>query len=281
MKTVLIGTKSIILPDGHFLDEIYSKIPTYDFLPWDIIGYLLINNNLLDYPLIDIGANIGDSYAHFRRYSNAIVFAIEPNINFFEFLQKNTLGDKNVKLYNSLYCPKDLQNKVSYVSDNNRTGQTIISTQKEIEIDSKFITIDELISEIGNFFILKSDTDGFDDVIVKDILEFNIKYDIDCPLYFFEGPNSDQIKNFGYNSFIDLVIYMQKLGYKILFFSNYGIPLAYCSSNIEVTYSIFNFLKYSYSKNMAFCHYFDILAFSSELKFDLKDLIEKILFRTP
>src|SRR5690349_14806837 len=123
---VQIGKFMMELPEGHRLAEMYAQYPTYDFLPWKIIRAVLGSNGLTDSTLVDIGANIGDTAAHFRNFSGGKIICVEPEPKFFYVLTRNSVNFGNVELINKLVCPSDLVGKVAF-SSGPQTGGTAVA----------------------------------------------------------------------------------------------------------------------------------------------------------
>lgn len=114
-QTVHVGPYPIEVSEGH----IYlapDLPPTYDYVPWNIIAAVTEEVGLRGICLIDVGANVGDSLAHFRRFSNAPVICIEPSPEFFAILEKNSQQFRDVTLINKLLVPDDLRGRVSFQS---------------------------------------------------------------------------------------------------------------------------------------------------------------------
>ncbi|HAZ47443.1 MAG TPA: hypothetical protein DDW76_13245 [Cyanobacteria bacterium UBA11369] len=79
-KEYQIGRYQIILPSDHLLDAYQSTWLRYD----KALGYIA-HAIFEKYPkssAIDIGANVGDSAALIRQYSDIPVLCIEGNPNF-------------------------------------------------------------------------------------------------------------------------------------------------------------------------------------------------------
>lgn len=103
-KYVNIGNLSIEVNDGHIYTQ--ENIPaTYDFVLWNIIHRLIDIANLDGIELLDIGANVGDSAAHFRRGSNARAVCIEPSDKFYTLLERNSTALGDVELVKALIVP--------------------------------------------------------------------------------------------------------------------------------------------------------------------------------
>lgn len=55
--------------------------------------------------LIDDGANIGDTIAHFHRFSRGPAIGVEPHDEYFELLQRNLASVENITAIKALVCP--------------------------------------------------------------------------------------------------------------------------------------------------------------------------------
>ena len=83
-----IGKITIKVPRGHSLPYIYDTRPNYQYLPWRRNQEIIKFKHLEDFSLLDLGANIGDSAAHFRNISAAPIYCVEPVDHFFDFIMQ-------------------------------------------------------------------------------------------------------------------------------------------------------------------------------------------------
>ena len=166
---VNIGYSKIKVTDGHIYCS--EDLPrTYDYMPWDIIGVTLKESTLSNLTLIDIGANVGDSVAHFRRHSDADVICIEPSELFYSFLKENIKNNFiNVKAIQALFSPDDLIGKIALLSGS-QTGTTNLADTGNAWT-GEYITFRDLIFDDQKNYIVKTDTDGFDKEILQSLLE--------------------------------------------------------------------------------------------------------------
>jgi FkbM family methyltransferase len=256
-QRVMVGPYSLEVSSGHiYLADSLPK--TYDYLPWNVIGELISRTGLVDYCMIDIGANVGDTLAHFRRISSAPVICVEPSPYFFEILQRNALQFENVSLIQKLVAPKEMFGKVAFEAGG-QTGFSRIAGNRD-SWHGDYISFDELYSFNHKNFIIKSDTDGFDDQIIRAAVSQVNKPAHCIPFIYFEGPSSDQMRIRDFDSFIETIDLLQRLDYGITLFTNLGMPYAYCGQSIESVRSAFDSLYLGYAHGGAFFHYFDILA---------------------
>lgn len=282
---IKIGNSILNVPDGHSLEHIYQRFPMYDFAAWNFIKEIIALNEWRfahksqSFSLIDVGANIGDSVLHFRRYCEFPVVAIEPSVSFFSFLLKNTANIDNVLCINKLLVPEPLVNRISFRSGS-QTGQTLLNNGEGEVYDGPSISLNQLFKLSGKNIFFKTDTDGFDAEIIDDLIGA-IKID-ECysPIIFFEGANAGQILARDFLKYVDVTNRLQCLGYHILILSNTGIPYVYAGTDTNISKSAFEALYVGYRYGAALCHYFDVIAVSSDFDVEplrlLPEYIEKI-----
>ncbi|MDI6838623.1 MAG: FkbM family methyltransferase [Rhizobiaceae bacterium] len=256
VKHAKIGKNEIIIPDLHIYGN--DSIPeTYDFVPWNLIGQILKDSGWLSSRLIDIGANVGDSLAHFRRFSNERVLCIEPDPEYFAMLKTNATQLGNVDLDNRLVAPDHLLGKTAFGSN----GQTGWSKPAETSADlwsGEYLPITEMMKWAIGPTVIKTDTDGFDAQILKGLivhLQANF-----VPLIFFEGPLESQFSDGSYGDFVSVCNALQGMGYKLLIMTNIGMPYAYAGTNKECFMSCLRSLTIGMKRQRALCHYFDVIA---------------------
>ena len=193
-------------------------------MPWNIIGSLLVDNHLLSMPLVDIGANIGDLVAHFRRFSQAQVVSVEADARFFEVLEINMRQFRDVTCINSLVCPAHMVGKVSFTSGS-QTGTTKPTASVTEAWEGRAITLEDLLTQVAGDCIFKSDTDGFDSEIVGDLCRIIQSTGHGPPIVFFEGANAEQIVQNRFESFITVTNTLQEIGTKYFFWLIPGYPM--------------------------------------------------------
>ncbi|MCK6609469.1 MAG: FkbM family methyltransferase [Bacteroidia bacterium] len=147
-------------------------------LPFNLKQFPLYSQNLgkvagiiqRKYPkagIIDVGANIGDSVAVIRHFSEAPVLCIEGNPKFIPLLQKNAAQWKNIHME---FC--FVGEKETKVQPMNNLGTAWL---KEDESGIPVRTISSVIKNHSAFAqakLLKIDTDGFDNQIIRGAKEF-------------------------------------------------------------------------------------------------------------
>lgn len=261
LETVNVGPFEIEVSGNHIY--LYPHLPsTYDYVPWNVIHHIIAKANLFGATLIDVGANVGDTLAHFRRFSEAPVLCVEPAQNFYDILERNSQQFSNVTLIKKLVVPDDLVGRVSFLSGE-QTGASKASSEGDVSWAGEYTTFTELFSSGAGPFIIKSDTDGFDANIIGSALPHISAGSADVPIIFFEGPSEDQMRNGDYLDYIDLCQDLIDLGYSLLTLTNIGMPYAFSDTKISIT-AVFEALGAGYRKGLPLCHYYDFIAIQNK-----------------
>lgn len=269
-NVVKIGAIDLEVSDQHIY--LNASLPgTYDYVPWNLIGELARQLRQSDVTLIDIGANVGDSAAHFRRHSSAPIVCIEPSDLFFEILQRNAKNLGDVTLVKKLFVPSNLIGRVSF-SSGAQTGATYSVKNAENGWAGENISFSELLTDPDKQYIVKSDTDGFDSQIIRSLIGFLDQLDI--PIIFFEGPTEEQLREGNLDEWITLLSKIQCRDYHIVLLTNFGLPYVYAGTNHDSLRSAFTSMTMSLQIGRALFHYFDILAVSKSHVTDMVRLKE-------
>lgn len=258
MPVVNIGKFALEVSDSHiYLAEGLS--PTYDYMPWNLIGQIIHEGGLNNILMVDIGANVGDSLAHFRRQSAAPVVCVEPDDIFFEILSRNAGNFSDVTLCKSLLVPANLSGVISF-SSGGQTGKTEVARDGAGVWQGERTTFDDLLHDRDKSYVIKTDTDGFDLHIINSLSEIIQRKNLDVPVVFFEGPSADQLINNDIADWFDSIIKLQNIGYHILILNNIGLPYCYAGSSEMVVKTALMSLVTGYRANRAMCHYYDFIA---------------------
>jgi FkbM family methyltransferase len=206
--------------------------------------------------VIDIGANIGDTVAYIRNYSDVPILCIDGNEDYLAILREN------IKQYNSIsvcHCLVGAETKETNVELKTERGTAFITEGATKNIVK---TLQDILSEFPDFQdskILKIDTDGYDGLILKGCTSYLKKY---TPILFFE------FDPFLFNSNNDdpftLIPYLKDCGYRyLMFYMSNGDYLVSC--DIEEDNGIIEELVHFFSgRNVTL--YTDICAFSEKDK---------------
>jgi FkbM family methyltransferase len=254
---------SILLPADHSLIEFKMLNINYDrFLPY-LVSYLDHSDTI-----IDIGANVGDTLASMiEQNSKPNYICIEADDYFYSYLKKNlTLIKKSIKNAKvqliKAFIGKNINN--IFLKGQNGTKKAVININGNI----KSVSLDEVITNISQVRILKTDTDGFDyDALIASmkIIKKN------KPLLFFEYYYNYNYQKIGYSLIFKS---LQKLGYcNWVVFDNFGTVILR-TNNLKIINQLINYYhlqNIGKATRTVFC--FDILTF---LKKDSK-LINKVI----
>lgn len=221
---ISIGDIQLTLPKAINLANIYKARPTYDYIYWNIIRAVLAENDIKDASLIDVGANIGDTIAHFRRFSNGPAIGVEPHDEYFELFKKNMAPVANVSAIKALVCPPDRIRDVS-LTVGGGTGGTTLAPGAGTYKDATISTGQLLDMTVGHV-LFKTDTDGFDQVILEDLITQMKQRNRKPAIISFEGPTEAQMRDNDYETFLAMTKKFCALGYRILMLNNIGAPIA-------------------------------------------------------
>uniref|UniRef100_UPI00404821C4 hypothetical protein n=1 Tax=Yoonia sp. TaxID=2212373 RepID=UPI00404821C4 len=271
-----IGTIDIALPRVNKLVDIYARRPTYDYLYWNIIRAILAENGVSNPTLIDVGANIGDTIAHFRRFSTGPAIGVEPDDEYFDLLAQNMSPVANVTAIKALVCPDNLMGDVSLMVKNG-TGGTVV-TQGAGTYHGPTLSVGALLARTSGPLVFKTDTDGFDQVILGGLLaEMRGGHPL-IDIIAFEGPTQQQMGESDYNDFLTVVEKICALGYRIIMLSNVGAPLAYPMSDFEQIRWQMNALTRNLAAGIAATPYFDFIAVRPDLSSDCLQLTDTTIW---
>lgn len=266
---IYIGSKRLLASSQHIYMN--AKLPkTYDYLPWNLLNLIICEAGLEHHCMLDIGANIGDSLAHFRRHSSAPVICVEPSERFFSILEINAADMGDVELINALVAPDSLVGQARY-AENNRTGWSRVDGEDEAW-GGKYVTPEQLLNHSHEKMILKTDTDGFDCEILLGFLDSKSFRSENVPIIFFEGPEEGQMRNDDMARWLLAIARLQEKGYGLTFITNRGAPVAYAGTDVEAARSIVMALVSGLRNKYSICHYFDVIAVHKSVRSTIQKL---------
>lgn len=262
-KAIRIGDIKINLTNDLTVKRIYENHPTYDFIYWNIIGEILAENGVSDAQLVDVGANIGDTIAHFRRFSAGRAIGVEAQEHFHALMQKNLGHDPKVEAICALVCPDEKKGDVSLVGGS-ATGGTVL-TPGAGNYQGRTISCGTLMDMTDGTVVFKTDTDGFDDSILADLMNAVAEGHRKPAIISFEGPTNQQMHDQNYDGYIAVIRDMCDRGYRILMLSNIGQPLAYVGTDADQAAWHMRSLTDAMRFGMQYSYYFDFIAVAPEL----------------
>ena len=251
----MIGNFELELPNGHNLAEIYKNKPEYQFTPWKHIASILAKNGL-DIPLLDIGANIGDSAAHYRSHCSSEIIRLEADPTFFSYLEKNSKTLGNVKNVAALVV-KNSKKNYKFMKGN-QTGHIAASREKaEIYQGLKLEMSDVLNLNKNEPCVLKTDCDGYDEVLIGEAIKL-IDGKQEFPVIFTEGPSENQMKKGKWKKYNRLIRELIKRDYIVHIYSNHG-EIFTSTTSPKTVKNYFKELQKGLRVRKGMCHYFDFI----------------------
>lgn len=278
---------SLIYPDNHIYNS--KGLPAYyDFYPWAYIAHIAKSFNkdsLKPLLLIDIGANVGDTAAMWREYFHTEVICVEPDDRFFKMLAKNVEKIGNCTTIKSLFNAGLPSNQLVFNSNGGQTGNTkfIPYNLKNQEVlpsintpIESMISVKELLDFCkGSPAVFKTDTDGFDLFILKNLND-ELSDDLPriLPVIFSEGPAQDEYSDEKLvNSWLKEISRLLDFGYNLTVFTNFGHPYVYCGQDILTVKSCFYSMVQSIHNRKRVCHYFDFVFTTATDAVDFFDML--------
>ena len=222
LVSLQIGNQNIKIPLSHDLRDIMKLYPEYNFNLSRIVKY--VNEQVPDVKVIDIGANIGDTVAFIKNYSDVPILCIDGDEKYMKVLKENTEPFKNVFSCKTLVGAETKEVNLKLTS-----GKGTAYLEEGGEAVS-MRSLENILLDYPDFKsskIIKSDTDGFDTIILRscsDYLKSN------KPILFFEF-DPHLIKKNNDDAF-DFIKFLEICGYRyFIFYTNIGDYLASCTSD--------------------------------------------------
>ena len=251
LVVLTIGTEKIKVRLSHQLREILAVFPQYNHNLGRIIKYTEHINGKIS--LIDIGANVGDTVAFVRNYSNIPILCIDGEEEYVSILRQNVAQYENVHICQAL------------VGKENRDERIKLKVEKgtahieESKTTVKVRTLENILEEFPKFSnskILKSDTDGFDTWILRSCTDY---LKTSKPILFFEF-DPHFIKKNGDDPW-DFLKYLKDTGYSyLIFYTNIGDYMLGCDIHNEKVVN--QLIHYFSGRNIEM--FADICAFHAE-----------------
>ena len=257
-QSLMIGTAQFALPADHHLPRIMRQHPQYDYLYWNMIRALLADNAIADGPLIDIGANIGDTVGHFRRFSEGPVWGIEPHAGYFAYLKRNMAQFDDVRLSQAIVAPNAAQDRVR-LSVNHGTGGSSLDPDKGEVFDGDRVSPQEIAEALTPDTVLKSDTDGFDGHIIGVVAEYMALRKVRPAIIAFEGPMRQQTEKGDIETHRHALHRLQQQGYRIHLLTNTGDPVGTVGSSASALDLMLDTHRNALMSGSMMCPYLDFI----------------------
>ncbi len=179
-----LGVLTLRMPLSHDLPVLRKRFPLYS----DNLRRLtrVVGAKYPDLAVIDIGANVGDSVALVLSAVRANVLCVEGNARYLEFLRTNTalLPEVSIAPVFAGAATGELNASLHTVRG---TGRLSVSDESSVVgATIPTVSLDSLLAQYpmkGRVKLLKSDTDGFEAVILASAMATLEQY---RPVLFFE-----------------------------------------------------------------------------------------------
>lgn len=262
LVNITIGNQVIKIPLSHQLRDIIRIYPEYNFNLPRIIKYINDHQKKV-IKVIDIGANIGDTVAFIKNYVDAPVLCIDGEEKYVQILKQNVAQYSNISICKTLVGAENTETNLKL-----KTGKGTAYVEQS-NTKTTIRTLENILDEFPDFRdakILKSDTDGFDTIILRSCETF-LKNS--HPVLFFEfDPYLIKKNNDDAFKFIQ---YLKDCGYYyFMFYVNNGDYLLSCNGSEQEV--IDQVIAYFSGRNIEM--FTDICAFNMEDK-ELVDICVK------
>jgi FkbM family methyltransferase len=162
LVSINVGNQELKTPLSHPLKELLRAFPQINFNLPRIIKYIADKEK--DVKVIDVGANIGDTVAFIKNYTDAPVLCIDGDEHYLNILKKNVAKYNNVSVVHSLVGAENKE--VNFELKKERGTAYIVDSSEKKQIN----TLENILEQNPGFKdsrVLKIDTDGFDTIILK------------------------------------------------------------------------------------------------------------------
>lgn len=249
-----IGSFNIKLGRDHNLLSVLAVYPKYGSNLVNLAR--VVSNKYTSLKIIDIGANVGDTVASLLNDNpNYKILSIEGDESYLKILHENFGSNPSVKIFENFLGSKNETIRTSIQRKNGTLKIGKINNNEEGLVT--IITLDSLIEnnhECKNAKLLKIDTDGYDNKILRGAVKYLSETK---PVVFFEYDSKLLKENNEIG--VDIFDTLEDVGYKTLvFFDNYGRFLV--SVDIREKRIINQLHRYINNTTSAF-PYYDIAVF--------------------
>ena len=249
---IKIGNQKIKIPFSHALRENVIGHPELNFNLARIVSYAASKTK--DVKVIDIGANVGDTVAYIRNFSDAPILCIDGEEKYLDILRKNIEQYKDISVCHSIVGNETSEKNIQLKSE--RGTAFIVEGNSKTQVK----TLEDILNEYPDFKnskILKLDTDGYDTFILKGSKNY-LKNN--TPILFFEFDPYLMKAN---DDPFTLTTFLKECGYRyLMFYMSNGDFLLSC--DILQEQIITELVHYFSGRNILL--YADICAYSEKDK---------------
>jgi FkbM family methyltransferase len=228
------GEFDIYIPTDHKLPHYQQEHPLYDrFLP--ILASTLPQNTFV----IDVGANVGDSYAAMLSSNKELqIHCIEPDPVFFQLLKTNM---ERIAAQLGTARPDDGLAQIYIGTTETSQGQLVSKdgSSKVVRDECStgtinYLRLDQYLMKARRHSVpvtfIKSDVDGYDFEVLNSLGEILLEENV---ILYFESQcfNQYQLKQFS-----ALLAHLQELGFEFSIFDNFGnLILSPCDAKSAIS----------------------------------------------
>jgi FkbM family methyltransferase len=256
-----VGRYRLLMPSDHALEQYQATWSRYD----KVLGYIseFVFKKYPQSCLIDIGANIGDTAALVRSYSDVAILAIEGSPEFLPYLQYNSSSVPDVEC---VPCFVGETGSIPLESVRHGAGTASIQGEFVSQPSGQQIPVMPLATILESYpgfktaKLLKIDTDGFDFSIIRQSLNVISEQ---LPVLYFEYDISFQPD--GPEDAISTIEILTEKGYtNFLIYDNFGNYLLSLSENEVEKFSDLTtyLLSNRFTTGSTAVYYFDVCAFT-------------------
>jgi FkbM family methyltransferase len=247
-----IHGRDLKLPLSHCLPSYLKKYPFYDRLPGRICDFAHATDGLLN--CIDVGANIGDTIASFRKSDRDVFLAIEPNPKFHKLLRANWGSDQNVTIVTDL-CSSKSDEDPWEIREQNGTASVVRNDRGTM---MRRRTLDDILLTVpasSSANVLKIDTDGHDFDVLQGAEQF-LSRNRPAVLFECDAPESETYVE----DCLSALRSLERCGYNgFLLYDNYG-----CLMGRHALADLAAFRDLLFFQLTSSFYYFDILVMRDE-----------------
>lgn len=258
MRLYPCGNFFLSLPDDHKLPEIQKTHALYDR------SYASILRALSGWrpsgAIVDIGANVGDTAAFIRTHIGNPIVCVEGGNNFVTHLRHNAriIDDHNIHILDRFVAPDSKAHLPAAYVEKDGTGYLHLEGEGRVN----FITTGDLLSFArdlgqGEIALLKSDTDGMDGLIIRDVINQDPDFAIhfECDYMVTQSLGRPDLWN---SIFEDL----ERLGWSSIIFDNCGLPFMFMDkTSSSIIDNIQGWIHLQRQLGVVRTHYIDVFSF--------------------
>ncbi len=250
-----LNNKRLLLNLSHQLPFYRRQFPTYSANLTRLTSFIRTYFGKL--LMIDVGANIGDSFCLAAGNDNDQYLLIEGDEHFFTLLTRNTQQARNVKRVRA-FLSNDIHSLQGQLISNGGTGHLVSCGSKSDIIH--YHTLDEIVKHHFDFHqtnLLKTDVEGYD---CKVLMGAKRLITTSKPIIFFEHSpqHLDNVRE-NYAYIFEQLAQMQY--HHLIFYDNFGFLIGLVQTSNT---SLINDLMFYARQRDGY--YYDICCFHDEQK---------------